>query len=496
MEAPENIHTPHYINDNVHGRIGLTPLESDIIQTPTFLRLGRIQHLGLGSMVFPGATHTRLCHSLGTLHIMAEITVRLGLSAAEQEKLRLAALLHDIGQYPLSHVLELAYRQAGPAPVPPALLFQNPEVVESLTDSSLGLQCGAFAANPMEHAKDKQMAKHVIALRPDLQDVLRAHNKGQDFIAEVVAIITGAHECILFKQLMDSDYDCDRLDYVMRDARMTGVKYGFIDLQYLIENLMVQRDPPFSANRVLAVKKHRAVHALEHYLTARYYMYSQVTFHRIVRSLEIVARAVFRELMKRGRVYQNYLEIIRKIPSDEFLLFDDTYFWTNVFASHQDSTRDDPLRSRIDRLLQKRGLTLVREFRKVFDREKGASDQEYHNVKARLFDESSLQSLCNAAGVQRSLVVVEEVPVAFVPISSSFSAKEIFSDPENIRYAISISPRLYDEENQATEFMLDDRSSIMYELSKLELRIVRVFLECDDKQACEKFRGVLRQRLQ
>ena len=87
--------TLDFINDNVHGRVEVTPLERAIIDTPTFRRLSNISHLGFAYWVFPGARHSRAAHSIGTLHVMTKAR-QLGFCEQEQKLLRLAALLHAL----------------------------------------------------------------------------------------------------------------------------------------------------------------------------------------------------------------------------------------------------------------------------------------------------------------------------------------------------------------------------------------------------------------
>jgi HD superfamily phosphohydrolase len=95
-----------FINDNIYGGIWFSEIEFKIINTRTFQRLRRIKQQGLTSYTFPCSEHTRFCHSLGVLHIMGKLTNNIGLTETEVTKLRLAALLHDIGHYPLSHLTE------------------------------------------------------------------------------------------------------------------------------------------------------------------------------------------------------------------------------------------------------------------------------------------------------------------------------------------------------------------------------------------------------
>jgi len=95
-----------YFRDPVHGFIEVTPLELKIIEHPLFQRLRRIKQLGLAHYVFHGATHTRFGHSLGVMKIAKQITQNLKIPEEESQKIAMAALLHDIGHFPLSHTFE------------------------------------------------------------------------------------------------------------------------------------------------------------------------------------------------------------------------------------------------------------------------------------------------------------------------------------------------------------------------------------------------------
>ena len=100
----------NYIQDNVHGQIGLTRLEDNIERTPIFKRLQDISQFGLIKRVFPGAVHNRYIHSLGVMYVIDQMAIHLEeFSLAERQLLRLAGMLHDLGHYPLSHDIEQVY---------------------------------------------------------------------------------------------------------------------------------------------------------------------------------------------------------------------------------------------------------------------------------------------------------------------------------------------------------------------------------------------------
>jgi HD superfamily phosphohydrolase len=477
-------------NDNLYGRIELTPLEQELINTPTFIRLSRIQQLGLVSMVFPGATHTRYIHSLGTLHVMSKITKCLLLEPDERRKLRLAALLHDIGQYPLSHVIEFVYRKIGESLTLPAELITSQEPLGELPSPSW-LQRAASRSTLSEEPKDKNMSVEVIKHRPDIQQIFQKHRVRDDEIEDIAKIITGQHDYTLYTHLMDSDYDCDRLDFVQRDAVMTGVKYGFLDLDYLIENLKAVPFPSGSQDKVLAVNKQRALHTLEHYLTARYYMYSQVIYHKTVRALELLAKAIFLQLAQEGEIYRNYKEIIEIIPQDEFLFFDDTFFWQILSQQYHIRNDGNQLKKLIYQLLWKRSepLSLVKELHNL-----SGQDGKYDVTRALVSNPSNLDSLCTQANISPDIVIPEELTVDFTPVGSDVPIEELIKNSEEQLRVIRVSPRLWNEDTGETEFLLAHKPSIANRLSGLKLKILRIYLFSDNSQERDQFMRILEAR--
>lgn len=474
-----------FVNDNVYGRIGLNQIECDIIRSPTFLRLGRIQQLGLSCMLFPGATHTRLSHSLGALHIMTKITRQLGIGEPEASKLRLAALLHDIGQYPLSHVIESVYRR-----LPKSIFKKQKEEKAEFKAFSYLERATSHASQPYDEAMDKNIGKEVIRKREDLQEIFKRHGI-QDQVEDIIKIITGTHTIPLYKYLMDSDYDCDRLDSISRDAQLTGVKYGLIDLDYLIENLKVIHDPPHDHSEIskyLAVNKGRALHTLEHYLTARYYMYSQIIHHRTIKSLEMLAKAIFIGLADQELVYSNCEEIIKMIPTDEFLFFDDSYFFSKIFEYYRRQDAQPDLKSYIYRLIHRKPLKVLSEIRKLplpYEAGEREYDKEYVNYKAWFFNKRNLNILCEEAGIPCSVIIPNENSVEFVPLSPDIY-RRLLVDPLREVGSFRRTPWLYNENKEAAELLLLDTSSIIYQLSRLNLRIVTIYTSSDDPEVGQK----------
>jgi HD superfamily phosphohydrolase len=242
------------IRDPLWNNIRLDPLAFELIDTPAFQRLRYVRQLGLAFLVYPGATHSRFEHALGTYHLARRTLVLFEeqddfalISRDECHLARAAALLHDIGHYPFSHALE---------------------------------EIGA-----MQH---EDVARPLIC-DGEVGAVLR-RVLGRDAPERIVALIRGESDSPL-QGLISGSIDLDKLDYLRRDAFMCGVSYGEIDVDRLINALTIVRDPESGVPRIGMIEK--GLSALESLLFARYQMYRNVYWHHAVRS----ATAMYKRLV-------------------------------------------------------------------------------------------------------------------------------------------------------------------------------------------------------
>lgn len=222
-----------YIRDNVHGDIPLKhPVVKEIIDSPEFQRLRRITQLGGGQFVFPGANHTRFSHCIGVYHVIGKILanekVANHFTAEEKLVAQLSGLLHDIGHGPFSHSFENLSKR---------------EHEEYTIDFIL---------------KDTSINK-----------ILKKHNVSPEAVA---AVIQGKHPNKIINLLISSQIDADRLDYLLRDSRSTGVDYANLDLDWIIRNAEIVDDK--------LVFKVKTLNAIEHYLMGRYHMFKQIYNHK------------------------------------------------------------------------------------------------------------------------------------------------------------------------------------------------------------------------
>lgn len=235
------------INDPVYGFISIhSELIFDLIEHAYFQRLRRIKQLGLTNLVYPGANHTRFHHALGAMHLMTKaITVLrskgIDVSDKELEAAQIAILLHDIGHGPFSHVMEHAF-------------------VHNVSHESISM---AF----MKYLNDEF--------------------GGQ--LETAIAVFNGSYKKNFLHQLVSSQLDVDRLDYLTRDSFYTGVSEGIVGLERIIEMLNVKEDQ--------LVIDEKGIYSVEKFIVARRLMYWQVYLHKTA----VAADCVLQNALKRAR---------------------------------------------------------------------------------------------------------------------------------------------------------------------------------------------------
>ena len=266
------------IHDSVHGGVRLDGVFLELAEVPELQRLHSIHQLGLAYLVYPGANHTRFEHSLGAFAIAKRVCSALQLDSEEARLLECAALLHDVGHLPFSHTLEFVlHDQFGidHAEISRRLI-RGEDTVLSESDKRI---LGRYTTLPDALEKHDINPKEVAALlegapRVSSQRTLGRHKQQMHF-----------NEKRYLPQLVNGPVDVDQLDYLKRDAHYTGVAYGVIDLDRLVETLQI-----FNGDLVI---DRGGLSAVEGMLVARALMFSSVYFHKTVRISELMlAKAV------------------------------------------------------------------------------------------------------------------------------------------------------------------------------------------------------------
>lgn len=250
MEAGNKV-----IRDPIHGNIRIKGYIAELLESPEVQRLYNIKQLGFAHLVFPGAHHTRLEHSLGAYHIASQISETLNIEDDGRNIVTCAALLHDIGHGPFSHTLE-------------SILLEKFGVDHiDLTEELILGEYEIF------DSKEKKFIQS-----PSVAQILFKNDVDKK---EIVNIIRGkTYKKSYLGQILNSTIDVDQLDYLLRDAYYTGVAYGMIDIERLLQTLMIHEDN-------LTIKR-KGVGVVENILMARGLMYSSVYFHKTARIAELM----------------------------------------------------------------------------------------------------------------------------------------------------------------------------------------------------------------
>jgi HD superfamily phosphohydrolase len=321
------------IRDPIHGAIAVTASEANIIDHPFVQRLRNIKATGFSHLPFPGATHTRYAHSLGVMHLAGvafDRALEAGPSlpaerrAAFRAAVRLAALCHDLGHAPFSHCTEFA--------MPPL--------------SALGLDWYGEAGREARRATHEDYTIAILA-HTDLAEVIQANAPvTARHVAALVSIdvsvddgffeVNGLNWRPFLSQLISSELDVDRLDYLVRDSYYTGARYGQVDVTWLISNLSaVAQD-----SDVTLGLDPSAIYAFDDFMIARHHMFLMVYFHH--------KSVVYEEILKR-HVTSPGCPWSLPAELDAYLYIDD------IWLEHQiRSAKDEWARRLVERRLYRR----------------------------------------------------------------------------------------------------------------------------------------------
>lgn len=388
------------LRDPVHGLVAFESEEDAIV--PRVLaaaevqRLRRIRQLGLTSLAFPGAEHTRFSHAIGAAHVMQRLIARLRridhqlpfwqrMTSERARDAIAAALLHDLGHGPLSHLFEEAM---------PGAPRHEHWTRRVLTDPSTEV--------------------HQILVRDD-----------PSLPSRVAELIDGRHELPYLAHAVSGLFDVDRCDYLLRDAQATGVGYGEYDLDWLLRSLRFEpagaATGPASAAPGLAIDGLKGITAIESFLLARLFMFQQVYFHKSTRAAEFMIRAIVRRavtLLQGGATLPARLAALEAVagggePSlTDYLALDDGVL-LGAMRAWEDAR--DPTLADLCRRLRARALFKT---------------MELSGVECDVTPEHALsvaREVCADAGLDPDVMVGIDV-AEDVPFSAKTSLRVIFPD--------------------------------------------------------------------
>ncbi|MFH0987098.1 MAG: HD domain-containing protein [Candidatus Micrarchaeota archaeon] len=243
------------INDPVHGHLVLSGLQEQLIEQPEVQRLAWVLQLGLTKLVYPGANHTRLEHSLGVSTVATQIAEKLEVPEQEKNLVQAAGLLHDLGHTPFSHTLEP--------------LFEKDHM--------------EFTANLIT---GKEKAPYMGA--GQIPEILEKNGLNPKDVADLVCKRYGGKKSV--QKMIFGEIDADQMDYLARDAYYSGTSYGLIDIERTINVMKVLN------NEMVFLEK--GISSLESFLIAREHMYATVYVHHTAQIAERMLESAMKRALK------------------------------------------------------------------------------------------------------------------------------------------------------------------------------------------------------
>jgi hypothetical protein len=355
------------IRDPVHGYVKMTEVERDLIDTPFVQRLRRVHQLAGSYLVYPGAVHTRFEHVVGAMHVAGLIAESLvptsEIDPDEVQEVRIAALLHDVGHGPFSHIYE--------------------EVLAERTD--------------VTHEDISQR----IVLETPIRDVLERNGFSSKKMS-AFAVGKQNRRPLFMNEIIAGGLSADIMDYLLRDSYFTGVEYGKVDIRRIIDSLQV-------AEGRLAIEN-AALYAFEALLLARYEMFKAVYFHRTVRAAELM-------LVQSMKLADESLGLTDLSDLDSYLELTDEIVLQRL-ATLSPSTSELKEARRLALGFRNRSLVKC-----VFEKLVQRKDQMVSSLFAKeRVREQVTTELAEAAGVDRMHVFLDVPTTPSVPYTSSREA--------------------------------------------------------------------------
>ncbi len=438
------------------------------MQTQVFQRLRRIKQLGLANYVFPSADYSRLSHSLGVCHITGLIMdslERAGVSDATNNRqyYRLAALLHDVGHLPLSHCTEHA-----------AIDYYSDRIAASKIRLATDSDDPTDAADKISAGvKHEYISEMLLVNDGELGSVLEAGGYDPKDVASI--FLREATSAFPLSNLISSDLDADRFDYLLRSSRATGLPYGSIDFDYLLSQMV----PDNKGNVCIG---HKGMRAAEHFLLCRYFDYQQVVYHKAVVGLEQLAQQIIGYLLANNRLDFSRERVKSAITdntawfspgSDCWLDWDDDYLMGQVTRLNRETT-DELVRLKTRCLIERRPPTLVAEIKMITPRDNDYGFDAYkHNIRTAVKDKARSLGIADGQYVEWTQAIKLTSIASKVPTSAK---TEEFEDEREK------SIRIVRKSGGESKFLFEEKSSLVSAMADNAQRIYRIYVVCEREQ--------------
>lgn len=403
-----------FFRDPIHGYIEVDEDFLPIIDSPFYQRLRRIKQLAFTDLVYHGAEHSRFGHCLGTFDLASELAERLNIrDRTKKDEFRLAALLHDLGHPPCSHAFE--------------------SVLE----------------NMYSNRKHEDYTEAIIRFT-EIGDTIESLGLSKDTVMKLIrGKFVEQPKLSYLNDLISSELDVDRLDFLLRDSYYCGVPYGQYDLLRLL--LAIKK------KRGMVVVEEKARHAAESFILARFWMYTQVYTHHTRRAFDIMLKAIFsKEVMKDVDYPSTSKKEIKKL-----LHYDDAWLWgqINEIAKSRSSHKDETIIAQ--RLMKREPIRRVIEKISYMERDSKRVDPDFSAIETL---ESFREEIAAKAKVNPDFIFIDE-PWKDLPFESRY--RQYGEEEEG-------AIRLLFRDGKIRDIAMDP-SSLANNVSKWMARVVRIY---------------------
>lgn len=477
------------INDPIYGCISLSEAEVRLLDTRAMQRLRRIRQMGFASYVFPSGEHSRFVHSLGVLCIMGKMCDHLFrmyntpskdgvvFSLDDVRKVRIAALLHDVGHFPFSHLSECVYSYID-------TVKNTDDMVEGLNGSAYNSPCLLSDIANFKKRKEKDhehLGAEVIRRDPEIKAILNDIGISPDEIGGIIIGDTQAKP--VYAQLLHSSLDADRLDYLLRDSRQAGVSFGNVELEYVLRQMRIKKCPIKRYNGTeekidLVVFDIRGQHAIEHFLMARFFHYTQVVQHKTSSAFEAVAKALMYKVLNENNdsPYKDYNSIVDSIGTETFYLYTDDYMW-ELICSTCKNTEDGYIKALWECLSQRKKpihvLTMTDIIPKMPANPKANPVNDSVYLLTKWLIQNMQSELAKEAGIDPAYIGFVESKVYLESIPSHLRSEDCSLDnfPDDVRGAIRII-----DKDEVISFLASDNKSLINKMVDYTSNTLDIFV--------------------
>lgn len=442
------------IADPVHGSIGLSASEVSLISTKAFQRLRNVKQLGLAHFAFPAADYSRFSHSVGVCHVTGRILESLNRALSQKLKpsdiqlYRIAALFHDVGHYPYSHATEEAIFNHYTKTYIKPKAGVSPDERQPLSSS------------PIRSFKHDRVSKEILLKDKEIRRILKRLSIEPKDISSIF-LREAPHQ---FANLVSSDLDADRIDYLLRTARHTGLPYGSVDIDYLLSQVSLDAKKRISLSA-------KALRTADHFLLCRYFDYQQVTYHKTVVAFELVLKDVVSCLLSEGMIKCSADEVSIAITRGEWCQFDDAYIFGKI-RELSERTTDKVMRVKSRALLYRHAPKLIAEEEIITKRQ----DNPKEFLGKRQAIQDRIEKWSRKYRIDRTLWYVWPSRMALTKIGSHIPASRIEDNGDDDQDKLQQAIWVRSSDGESSYPIMEAPNSLMSVLADYEANTLRLYV--------------------